>query len=1062
MSGTRFGEILVALLLVFIAVTDTAAERALPGTLDREAYESPSFGWRMETRDGAWSPWRDLGDDYPHAEYGLLSHKGYGAVVLPMCWEGERPTELALLDVFMAQFGEQYPTPFVREQRVVHKGEASGSYLFGIEPVGDEDYAYHFWVVANARCAYTLAAWGPARLEATRRDLNRLWQDFDVLPAAAVFRDGSASDRASNAYLLSQLGMHYHRARAYRTAFRYFEQATRLDETKPVYLANAMRSLAEIEAYDEAYGWLQPQLGRYGDNQVVQSWEAWLAYRAGDSEAAVERYARLFDAGYREDQEFAVFAGLLADRGEWQRLDRAYDAYLEGGSSDALVRLRAELLHRRGRHAEALIVLDGLIDGKPFDPDLVYTKIEIVDEIGDAEELRRLAGLLIDNDYRSLESYFYRGYAEYQLQSYRKARESFRTALGYSPTNSLVKDYLKSIDGILGEGQNAGISRPLAPVPLPAPLESLVDNAALDRSVVGYGAWYINRITGYAFDGDETLAKTWVQQIKIQDARGVEQFSTLEFDFDPAYEQFYVNRLVVRAVDGSIIGEGDASSYYVTSSVDGYEASTERTAHLPVPGLVPGAVIEVVATKQILVDDGEFPLDTHYLASSRPIGYSAVFVTGEYERLRHAAFGVGQPALRDGALVWELTEPVVYRWEPMQPYYDRLLPWVTLATGSNSWDQAGSQYLSMIDDKLTTDRVADTAERLVRAVDDERQKVELISRFVQKELHYEAIEFGRRAYVPKTARQTLVDRYGDCKDHSVLLYSMLNAVGLPARLALVNSSQRVLPELPDIDQFDHMIVAVPVGDDWLYVDTTDKTLGPGRTPPRYLAGSHALVLAEEPALRRIPELARGDSGLRVEREIAHSGSDELHVHETGVFSGYHAADLRERLREIEQSDMRSAMQRWVADRYAAAIVERAQVSNLFETRGELVVELEYRLPLDEESFRLPGFLEVVQLDFQRQPDRRFGFELSVPFSVSAVTTIRQSSSLRMAMAAKKPDADESRFASWRRSLDRHDSDWVMRLDYSSGGNVYGADDYGAFTEFHRKLIGAIEQPMLLE
>jgi hypothetical protein len=87
---------------------------------------------------------------------------------------------------------------------------------------------------------------------------------------------------------------------------------------------------------------------------------------------------------------------------------------------------------------------------------------------------------------------------------------------------------------------------------------------------------------------------------------------------------------------------------------------------------------------------------------------------------------------------------------------------------------------------------------------------------VQKELHYEAIEFGRRAYVPKTARETLRDRYGDCKDHAVLLVSMLNAVGVPAELALVNINQRVLPELPNIDQFDHMIVSVPVDGDRLY------------------------------------------------------------------------------------------------------------------------------------------------------------------------------------------------------------------------------------------------------
>ena len=1027
------------------------------------SYKSQTFAYELDAPLGVWFKWPDLEDDYAYADSGTLGLKGYGAVVMPVCWDGARPTQLALLEVFMERFGEDYPTSFVRSETAVNKGDATGNYLVGNEPVNDEDYAYHFWIIANDQCAYTFAAWGPADEKDTVSDLQALWAGLTLQRSPGVL-DGRGSEKeiATNAFFLNKIGMHYFDARSYREGFRFLAQATDLDSDEPAYIINAMRVLTEIDAYQEAYDWLQPRLANYGDDLTVRSWDAWLAYQVDDTDKAVRLYGELFRQGYREDDEFAVYAGLLADREEWDKIEADLAEYAQEGITEKLQQLQADLLTRRGRYEEALVILEALVAGRPFNVDLVYSKIEVYDELGKPAEVLLLADSLIEKNYRSLESYFYKGYAEYQLKSYLKARESFTMALKYSPTNSTIQEYLDSINSILGEGENASISEMLSAVPLPAELQALVDSASYAETIDGYGAYFINRISGYAFDGGDYLSKTHVQQIKVQDVQGIEQFSTLEFNFDPAYEQFYVNSLVVKNADGEVIAEGDLAAYYVTSTVDGYEASTEKTAHLPVPSLVPGVVIEVVATKKVNVDRGEFPLDIHYLSGSRPIKYSAVFVSGKHDRLAHESFGIDAPVVRGESLVWELTDPVVYRWEPMQPYYDRMLPWVTIGTTSADWNEAGKDYLAEIGEKLDTERVADAARRLVRGIDDEQSKVEILSRYVQKELHYEAIEFGRRAYVPKTARETLRDRYGDCKDHAVLLFAMLNAVDIPAQLALVNINQKVLPGLPNIDQFDHMIVSVPHDSGRLYIDSTDKDLGLGRTPPRHMAGNYALVLHETSELLPIPEFAVGDSGLQVEREIERTPDNELKVTEIGVFSGYQAADLRGQLRDIETSEMLATMQRWVADRYSDAIVDDAFVDNVFEADAELVVELQYRLPLDDESFKLPGFFETTFLDYDRLPDRRFSFELTVPFSVSTVTTVRQPDAGKLKVLSKKADADESRFGSWRRKIDSSDDSWVLKLEYTSGHAEYAPEDYGAFADFHRKLIGSIEQPVVIE
>ena len=79
-----------------------------------------------------------------------------------------------------------------------------------------------------------------------------------------------------------------------------------------------------------------------------------------------------------------------------------------------------------------------------------------------------------------------------------------------------------------------------------------------------------------------------------------------------------------------------------------------------------------------------------------------------------------------------------------------------------------------------------------------------------------------------------------------------------------------------------------------------------------------------------------------------------------------------------------------------------------------------------------------------------------------MTTLQRSSASDVRLAAKKADADESRFGSWRRKIDSSDERLVLELEYTSGHDTFGPDEYREFTDFHRKLVGAIEQPMVIE
>jgi tetratricopeptide (TPR) repeat protein len=1028
-------------------------------------YRSATFGYRFRARDRGWFSWPDLAETNEGADFGALAARGYGAVVMPACWEGPRPTNNAIYRVMMQQFGEDYPSDFITEESDIEKDGATGKLFVGREKNDGEWYLYYQWIVANDNCSYTLAAWGEENRKTVRKDLEKLWKDFEIsgVPTA---RDGQYEDqgeRIVNAYLVNAMGLHYYASRSFRDAFTYFAQANELVPDDEAYVINAVRALAEIDAFREAADWIEPRMVPFASNQSVQSWDAWLAFQTDNPEKALRIYDSLFSTDYRDSDDFSAYMDLLAAAARWEDLDREFAEYTAGGVDDETRMLQVRLLTRRERFDDALLVLDTMTEGRPFNADLAYERMSILDQMGKPSEVLQIADLLIAEGYRSLQSYYFKGDAEYQLRSYRSARESFEEALRFSPANTNIKEYLEAIDHMLGEGDTTTISQEIEAVAMPRKVQSVFDAASGDHASDGYGAVFLARIAGYEFDGSDELRESFYRKIQILDDNGITQFSTLEFDFDPSFEQLYVNSLIVRDADGEIIAEGDLNTYYITNSETGYEASTERTVNLPVPSLAPGVVVEAIVTKRALVEDGTFPLETLYLSADRPIDYSAVFINGNHDQLTHQLSGLQPPHVDGKALVFDVQRPVAFRWEPLQPYYDQILPWVQLGTVGESWASAGAEYLGKIADKVDISSVADRAERLVEGVDDESRKIEILSAWVQDEIHYEALEFGRRAYIPKTARETMRDRYGDCKDHALLLYSLLEAAGIDASLALVNLSQQVLPGLPNTDQFNHMIVAVETEGGLVFIDSTDKDLRLGQLAPRSMAGNFALTLGDTPDLISIPEYPSMLTGISVERVVEARTDGYIDVTETARFTGYQAAELRGQLRSIETSEMQASLQRWVATRYSDAELTEHFVDNVFDAGYDLLFEIQYTLPVDVDgSFDVPGFLEAYYLEYDRVADRRFPFEHFFPLRLSAVTSVKVPSGLRLDEASSKPNRGESKFGNWQREVRRDNSNWEIRFDYVASEDRFDPEDYRDFAEFQRQAVDAIEQPFVMQ
>lgn len=122
-----------------------------------------------------------------------------------------------------------------------------------------------------------------------------------------------------------------------------------------------------------------------------------------------------------------------------------------------------------------------------------------------------------------------------------------------------------------------------------------------------------------------------------------------------------------------------------------------------------------------------------------------------------------------------------------------------------------------------------TSPAIKKVVDDIRAKggspshqAALALHYVQDNIRYLGVEMGKNSHQPSLATDTLNRRYGDCKDKTVLLVTILHELGITASPALVNTDvrQELIEEIPSINAFDHVIVHTKINGVTYWIDPT--------------------------------------------------------------------------------------------------------------------------------------------------------------------------------------------------------------------------------------------------
>ncbi len=350
-------------------------------------------------------------------------------------------------------------------------------------------------------------------------------------------------------------------------------------------------------------------------------------------------------------------------------------------------------------------------------------------------------------------------------------------------------------------------------------------------------------------DGSETKEQT--ARVRVQSDAGVQRLGQLIFGYSSANEQMEMAYVRVRRADGSVVSASPESIQDMPSAItrEAPVYSDFREKHITVPGLRPGEELEYS-----IVTRSQKPLVPNQFWTEYAFEKQAIVLDEQLE--------INVPKGREitlktrpgfEAVIKEEGDRRIYGWSNSNLKRDSddtkkkakkpkpETPDVQLTT-LRSWDEVGRWYWQLQKERIEpTPEVRARAQELVRGKSTELEKIEALYDFVATNFRYVSLSFGTGRYQPHAAGDILGNGYGDCKDKHTLLAAMLESVGIHAYPGLINATREIDPDVPAPSQFDHVITAVPLGSNTIWMDTTTE-VAPFRLLAAVLRNKRALLM----------------------------------------------------------------------------------------------------------------------------------------------------------------------------------------------------------------------------
>ncbi|WP_430409121.1 DUF3857 domain-containing protein [Kordia sp.] len=248
--------------------------------------------------------------------------------------------------------------------------------------------------------------------------------------------------------------------------------------------------------------------------------------------------------------------------------------------------------------------------------------------------------------------------------------------------------------------------------------------------------------------------------------------------------------------------------------------------------------------------------------------------------------------------------------------------------------QECDQELVTIVNEITADKANDL------------EKVSAIYYWVQKNIKYIAFEYALGGFIPREANDVYKKKYGDCKDNSSILATMLDIAGLKGNLTWIGT--RSIPysyeEVPTPIVDNHMILSYQYEGKTYFLDATGRYL-PIDFPSSFIQGKEALIgngegdfrVEKVPVIEAMQNATIDTTYISIDGEnIVGKGKIELSGYEKNYYFNY--------LESIKTDEKRTSFYNSILRKGSNSfLVDNFKEKNLYEYDKNFIIEYDFNI-----------------------------------------------------------------------------------------------------------------------
>ena len=319
--------------------------------------------------------------------------------------------------------------------------------------------------------------------------------------------------------------------------------------------------------------------------------------------------------------------------------------------------------------------------------------------------------------------------------------------------------------------------------------------------------------------------------IKILNSEGVQSMSDISVSYDPKYQKLEFHKIVIIR-DGSEIDKLKAATIQNIQRETNMERSLydgSMSAIVNLSDVRAGDIIEYSfsITGFNPVNKGNYGTSFYHQYTSPVNQIYNRLITDDKKPINYKLYdGADKPKIESinnqTEYSWEINGLDYKLYDNNVPYWYEDQKKVSFSTFS-SWNDVVNWALPLYNSSNSGIILNNSNEEVIS----EEGKILKAIRLVQDDVRYLGFESGTSAYKPNDPKKVFNQRYGDCKDKSLLLVTLLREQGIDAYPVFVNTSiqNEIIKRLPSNTVFDHCIVNLEFEGKQYFIDPTLSNKG---------------------------------------------------------------------------------------------------------------------------------------------------------------------------------------------------------------------------------------------